>query len=44
MTNYSDFELETDIKISNGYSMQKVIRGEIDKIAPFETVIFKLNK
>jgi hypothetical protein len=43
-TNYSGCELDTEITINNGYKIQKVIRGEIDKIAPFETVIFKLNK
>lgn len=43
-TNYSGFELDTQIKINNGYKIEKVIRGKIDKIAPFETVILKLKR
>ena len=43
-TNYSGFELDTEITINNGYKVKKIIRGEIDKIAPFETLIVKLKK
>lgn len=44
MVNYSGFSLDTELMINNGYKVEKVIRGSIDEIAPFETVILKLNK
>ena len=39
-----EFPANTELTINNGHKVEKVIRGSIDEIAPFETVILKLKK
>ena len=44
MINYSDKTVETNITIKEGYVVEDVIRGDVNTISPFETVIFKASK
>ena len=44
MINYSDQKAKTDIVIKQGYHVTEMIRGELEEIESFETVIFRVEK
>ena len=44
LINYSDKTVDTNLKIKSGYSISQVIRGDADKILPFETLIIKVTR
>ena len=42
--NYSDKKQELNLKLQNGYKLEKIIRGDLNTIEPFETTIARLTK
>lgn len=44
LINYSNKTVDTNLKIKSEYSISQVIRGDADKILPFETLIIKVTR
>ena len=44
LINYSDKIVDMNLKVKSEYSISKVIRGNIESMAPFETTIIKVSR
>ena len=44
LINYSDKIVDVNLKVKSEYNISKVIRGDIESMAPFETTIIKVSR